>query len=331
MRLFRLRNRRFMLDIMPLYGRPIVSALDTIGLPYSPVAMTYLDYARRGKNAFWRYLVTVLLAFVFAMVFIFALMLPPIALHWVPKSIGIDMQSPAHPLAFYGGLVLTFGTLLAGLIGAAALIHKKNAGDIIGNWRWHLSALGAAGWFGFTLLGLAIDYALRPKGFSLTLGNLTPVVIVSAIIGIAVQTFAEEFIFRGYVTQGLLLATKRPWVAAILSGLIFGSVHIPNGWPQAANAVVFGVVMSLVAIRTGSLALSYGVHFINNLIGAIGIVSADDVFRGTPGILTQHTPDLLWLDTAVGAAGLIVLLVIVLKFTPKPDGSTAIAADQYPK
>ncbi len=293
--------------------------------------MTYLDYARRGKNAFWRYLVTVLLAVVFAMLLIFALMLPPIALHWVPKTIGADMQSPTHPLAFYGGLLLTFGTLLAGLAGAAALIHKKSPGDIIGDWRWRLTGLGIVGWLAFLLLGLGIDYALRPKGFSFTAASLTPVVVISAVIGISIQTFAEEFIFRGYLTQGLLLATKRPWVTAVLSGLAFGSLHIPNGWPQAANAVVFGVVMAMVAIRTGSLALSYGVHLINNLTGAIGIVSADDVFRGTPAILTQHTPDLMWFDTTVGAVALVVLLVIVLKFTPKPDVSPAIAADQYPK
>ena len=99
---------------------------------------------------------------------------------------------------------------------------------------------------------------------------------------ILVQTFTEEFIFRGFVTQGILLVLRRPLPAACVSGLVFGAMHIPNGWPQAINAVWFGIICALIAIRTGGIALTSGIHLANNYFGAMGVVSGGDVFKGQP-------------------------------------------------
>jgi len=54
-------------------------------------------------------------------------------------------------------------------------------------------------------------------------------------IGAAIQTFAEEFVFRGYLTQGLLVATRRTIPTVLISGALFGAMHIPNGLPQGPS------------------------------------------------------------------------------------------------
>ncbi len=126
------------------------------------------------------------------------------------------------------------------------------------------------------------------------------------------QTFTEELIFRGWLTQGLLLWTRRPAVAAVIAGLLFGLLHIPNGLPQAAGATLFGVAMSLVAIRTGGIAFTWGLHLVNNLLGAVVVVSSGDVFAGAPGLFTQTTPQLMWWDAAVEGVVLIILTWWVL-------------------
>ncbi len=138
---------------------------------------------------------------------------------------------------------------------------------------------------------------------------------------ILVQTFGEEFIFRGYLTQGFLLALKKPLPAAIASGLLFGSVHIPNGIPQALNATVFGIVCALIAIRTGGIALTFGLHLANNYFGAVVVVSGADVFKGSPGIITQTTPQLIWWDLCIAVAALAGALWLIFRrpyFTSAP-------------
>jgi membrane protease YdiL (CAAX protease family) len=131
---------------------------------------------------------------------------------------------------------------------------------------------------------------------------------LAAAAGLLVQTFCEEFFFRGLITQGLLLWLKRPWPAAIVSGLLFGALHIANGPQQALNAVAFGIVCSMLAIRTGGIAFTWGLHLANNYFGAVVVVSAGDVFKGSPGLFTQNTPQLMWWDLSLAVLALALFL-----------------------
>ncbi len=273
--------------------------------------MTFLDYAARGKNNWWRYILGCVFAVVIAMLLAILLLIPPIIMHWVPADIAQQMQSPAHPVVFYIANGISFGVFLLGLIATAAIFNKKRFGDVIGKWRWPHLAIGAGAWLVLIVACTAIDLALQPHGFTFTAASLTPGVVIAAIAGLGIQTFTEEFIFRGYITQGLLLATKNPLLAAILSGIVFGACHIPNGIPQAVSAGIFGVAVAWLAIRTGGLAMGYGIHLINNLFAALVIVSTDDVFKGTPAIFTQHTPGLMWVDVVSGSIAIAALAWVV--------------------
>jgi hypothetical protein len=102
-------------------------------------------------------------------------------------------------------------------------------------------------------------------------------------------------------------------VTAVVSGLIFASLHIPNGIPEAANAVVFGIVTALIVMRTGNLAFTYGLHLVNNLFGAILVVSSSDVLHGSPGVFTQATPDLMWMDVLASCAAFGVVWWLVAR------------------
>ena len=280
--------------------------------------MIWLDVAQRGKTNWWRYLVAWPLAILIALVAITVLLAAPIWLHWLPASITGDMQSAAHPIVFYGSQGLTFALFLFGFWAAIRLMHGKRFSDIRGDWSWRSFLTGMGVWLVVLILLTLIDYVIRPKGFHLSL-NLTPVAALVAIVGLLVQTFTEEFVFRGYLSQSLLLATKNQVVAIILSSLVFGAMHIPNGIPQAVGATIFGLVATTMAIRTGSLSLSYGVHFMNNLFGAIIVVSAQDVFKGAPALITQNTPDLMWSDTAIGAVAMLAATVLLLRSRKKAD------------
>ena len=274
----------------------------------------YLAYAARGKNSWWRYILAVGLALILATVLTaVVIVIVLLVTRLPPTEFAQKIQDPGHPLSFFFFNGLTFLLVLAGFAGAIAIVHRKRPGDILGAWTWRGFAAGAGMWAAALVALTLLDVAMRPKGFHVSASRDTPVLAAAALCGLAVQTFAEEFVFRGYLTQGLLLATKRPIPAAVISGLLFGALHIPNGWPQAVNAVLFGVVLSLIAIRTGGIAFGYGLHLANNLFGAVVLVSSGDAFRGSPGLFTQNTPQLMWWDTAAGAIALIALAVVVYR------------------
>lgn len=282
--------------------------------------MTYLDYAARGRNAGWRYVLALALAFIFAVVVGGVALLPLQLGGLLPTDWMVAAQDPGQPVSFFLFNGAVFGLLLAGVAFGARWIQKKRPTDLLGWWSWRLFGLGAAIWVVALTAAALIDFAVAPSGFRFTATADTPTLALAALVGLALQTFTEEYIFRGHITQGLMLAIRKPLLAALVSGLIFGAVHIPNGAPQAASATVFGVVMALIAIRTRGIAFTSGLHLVNNVFGAVVLVSAGDAFRGSPGLFSQDTPHLMWWDMAVGSLALVVVALLVrgARWLPQP-------------
>lgn len=274
---------------------------------------TYAEFAARGRNAAWRYALTLALTLVFAIaggaILIFVLQ----AARLLPADFTDHLLVPDNPNAFFLANAALFGLLLASMAAAIMIVHRKAFGDVVGLWRWERFLAGAGLWIGAMIAMALIDFAIAPDGFSLSADHRTGLLVLTAIPALAIQTFAEEFIFRGYVTQGILLAVRRIVPTALISGVIFGALHIPNGGPQAISATIFGTVLALVAIRTNGLAFAFGLHMANNLFAAVVLVSGNDVFKGAPGLFSQTTPQLMWWDTVIAALALCVVAVIAVR------------------
>ena len=282
----------------------------------------YLELAARGKTAWWRYVAAIVLAVVLWLLMVTVAIVAIELTGAMPADISQALTQPKNIQVFYGSTGGLFGLLLVSLTLAVRLLHGKRFGDIVGVWSWRRLATGAAIWLGVCTLGGVIDFLLQPSGFSSTASAATLTLALWALPSLTIQTFTEEFIFRGYITQALLLATRRPMVTAVLSGLAFASLHIPNGWPQAASAAAFGIITALIAMRTGGIAFTFGLHLVNNLFGALIMVSANDVFRGSPALITQATPHLMWLDAMFPFVALAVALWLSGAFrrlSPRPS------------
>jgi membrane protease YdiL (CAAX protease family) len=275
-------------------------------------AMTYLAYASRGKNEGWRYVVGFIAAPLLTVAVSVAIIIGLQIFHLFPQDFAREIQDPSQPAKFYPANGAVFGLLLLAFVATARIVHKKSFGDIIGQWRWAQFARGLAIWIVVLLAAGALDYLMDPAGFRITASSQTPQLAAAAFAGLAIQTFAEEFVFRGYLTQGLLVATHRIVPTALVSGLLFGAMHIPNGLPQALSATIFGILLAVIAIRTGGIAFTYGLHLANNVFGAVVLISSGDAFHGSPGVITQSTPGLMWWDVGVGAVGLLAVAAWVI-------------------
>lgn len=283
----------------------------------------FMAYARRGRNSPVRYGLTLVLGLALMMA-LGAVVLAVLELVTdLPADLAARMQDPRRFDWFFGSLGLTFLVALAGMLAACRLVLRKGLSDLLGDWRWSSWLSGAGVWIIVLSLAALSDYLIAPGGFRISAGPETLRLLAWAAPALLVQTFAEEVIFRGFVTQGLLLGVRSVLPAAVLSGIAFGAMHIPNGGPQAASATLLGIVLALVVIRTGSLAFASGLHFANNLFGAVVLVSAQDVFAGVPALVTQSTPHLMWWDTLVAALALAGLALFILRsprFAPQPPG-----------
>jgi len=282
----------------------------------------FITYAERGRTAWWRYLLTAMLGLLFAMVALALLGVVLAALHLLPPDLAQQMQASGDPWIFFTAVAVIFAILGAGIAAAALLVQRKYPGDIIGAWRWRQFLWGLLIWLAVQLILAGVDFAIAPSGFSFA-GHAPPLLALWIFGAILIQTFTEEFLFRGFVTQAIALLLRRPLPAACVSGLVFGALHIPNGWPQAINAAWFGIVCAFIAIRTGGIALTSGIHLANNYFGAMGVVSGGDVFKGSPGLVIQNTPQLQWWDLAVGVAVLAMLPWALRALRLLPGGARA--------
>ncbi|WP_437225087.1 ABC transporter permease subunit/CPBP intramembrane protease [Planctomicrobium sp. SH661] len=71
----------------------------------------------------------------------------------------------------------------------------------------------------------------------------------------------EELAFRGFILSGLQRSGRR-WLPIVISALLFGVIHmIPK---QQFNAALLGIVLGLLAVRSGSQLPGLVFHFIFN-------------------------------------------------------------------
>lgn len=110
----------------------------------------------------------------------------------------------------------------------------------------------------------------------------------SFISTVAISPISEELIFRGVFLNRLKLVV--PTVFAIfISSLLFGALH---GFGSIISAVVFGICMAILYIKTENICVPIFAHFLNNLFAEIirladvgNILFSNDLVMGFVGIL----------------------------------------------
>ena len=145
--------------------------------------------------------------------------------------------------------------------------------------------------------------------------DVTGAPVGAAIALIVVAPCTEEPICRGWVL-GSLLPKWRPWKAIVVSGLIFGLMHM-NPW-QFFYASVLGFVLGWLYWRTGSVWLCAFVHALNNgLSWFFSYFNPEIQGLTTGGYGDRPQFQAWWLDVA--AAVVLVLGIWLLhKQTPAP-------------
>lgn len=152
-------------------------------------------------------------------------------------------------------------------------------------------------WFSFFLWGIIssamvlVDYFMSPESY-LPNFELEPFLYLAAIaiILVPIQTSFEEYLFRGYLMQGIGVMAKNRWLPLVITSVIFGVMHIAN--PEVGKIGYFimvyyigtGFFLGIITLMDEGLELALGFHAANNLFTAL-LVTADWTAFQTHSIL----------------------------------------------
>jgi membrane protease YdiL (CAAX protease family) len=135
-------------------------------------------------------------------------------------------------------------------------------------WRaaW-LAFVTLAGFLLFSLIWTTVFNASKEKLLEqLGANETTALLVLSAALTCVIAPIAEEFLFRGFIFTSLR-NWRGDWLAALLTGLLFGGVHA--GSAPAVDLVplaALGFGLCLLYRATGSLYPCIAAHCVNNTI-----------------------------------------------------------------
>lgn len=146
--------------------------------------------------------------------------------------------------------------------------------------------------FGFGLIAIttivvtSLDYYSNPEDYVLQF-NLIPFVILAviAVIMIPLQTSFEEYLFRGYLMQGIGVMAKNKWLSLIITSLVFGGLHLANPEVDKFGNIIMiyyigtGFFLGIMTLMDEGMELALGFHAGNNLIAALLVTADWTVFK----------------------------------------------------
>lgn len=208
-----------------------------------------------------------------------------------------------------GGVVALLFSFIAMFIGPALAVrwlHKRPVASLFGpragGGRAFVIAGGVilAAW----LLGLAFIALILPIERNLPLPHWL-IWLAPVLIGLLIQTGAEEVLFRGYMQQQLAARFRSPLVWMVIPSVIFGLLHLDlgkgptEGWLIVAVTALFGLIAADLVARTGAIWAGWGMHFANNVFAIL--------ILGKPGLLDGAALLVLPFDEGASLRGFLIL------------------------
>jgi membrane protease YdiL (CAAX protease family) len=269
---------------------------------------TFIKQSLKGKNEWWRYLLTFMATLIGWQV---VGVLPIIALAAAKSenytdfmhaaqdnfmSMGIDKNIYLTAMIFMFLLGLLF------LVWAVKIIHRRSVLSVItsrNTFDWQRFFFGFALWFLLGVLLIFSDYALHPEDF---VWNFNPtrftILLLISLVLMPFQTSFEEIFIRGYLMQGFGILAKNRWLPLLLTSLIFGVLHGAN--PEVAKIgsllliyyILTGLLFGMITLLDEGLEIPLGLHAANNIVAALFVTTNWTVFQTDALLIDTSEPNL---------------------------------------
>jgi len=220
-------------------------------------------------------------------------------------------------------------------------LRRKPLPDVTGgwNWRWPLEfAVGGA--IGAALMGVAALFLFAGGWVSFQPGLAGWAMFGGSLLVMAGVAATEELLFRGFLFQRLIDGLGA-WPAQILIGGLFLLTHIDNPGMVGAvklwagvNIFVASLLFGLCYLRTKSLAMPIGLHFLANTVqgpilgfGVSGNSEAGLLAPQVAGAPVWLTGGAFGLEASLpGLVCLLIATALVYRFTPSASAPERLTA-----
>ena len=281
----------------------------------------YIEQAFKGLHESWKYVVGFIVVFVIATQIIGAMpLMGAIAYKTLETGNMTDMSDMSNVYSLFDSNTTLLLILIPFVVGFVALflwvkfLHKLDFKSLTTSRKkidWKRVFFSFLLWGGITIFMIVLDYQLSPENYQWNFEfNKFIVLVIIAVLLVPIQTSFEEYLFRGYLMQGIGIAAKNKWVPLLVTSFIFGMMHIAN--PEVAKIgyiimvyyIGTGLFLGILTLMDEGMELALGFHAANNLITAL-LVTANWTAFQTDSILK---------DMSEPTAGVDVLIPVIVVF-----------------
>jgi len=241
---------------------------------------------------------------------------PDFSLFHIDKNIGLIL------------MILIFAGVWLMLWLSVKFLHKRPFTSLITplkciNYRKILFAFGF--WLVLSVVFESILYAWQPDSYSIQFNwkSFIPLLLIGLVI-LPIQTTAEELVFRGYLLQGIAHFYKAPWLALLITSILFGLIHSANPEiqeygivPMQLYYITAGLFLGIITILDDGLELAIGIHAAINFFGAVISSYEGSVFQTDTILSTSYVNPWVALIMFLVAA-VIFMLICNKKYQWKP-------------
>ena len=284
--------------------------------------MSFIDKAKDGNNSFSSYLLGIVLIISVYLLGSYFLILD---LQWnfgIESFDGISQKEIVRILGnnrFLAWLIVPFLFVALFLVIHTKFVHKRTVLSIFSgreNFDWKRVLFSFSLLFSVLSLFLFIQYLSSDSlVFQFDLQKFIPLFFI-AIFLLPIQTSCEELLFRSYILQGIKMRTKKNSVAVLISGLMFGAIHIGNpeiakiGYHIIVYYMLVGVFLALISLFDNGIELALGYHAANNVFAALMITNNWQAFQ-TDAVFMDISDPGMGLDTIIGILFILPLVFFI--------------------
>jgi membrane protease YdiL (CAAX protease family) len=245
----------------------------------------YIAQAFNNLHDWWRYIIGIFIAivgvFIFSMPHIIAVFIKRLEaevdltrlddVSYLMSLFDANTNLVFILLPFVGGLIF--------LLFAVKFLHKQSITNLTTSRKkidWKRIFFAFLFWGMVSSGMILLDYYLSPESY---IDNFEPnrflVLAVIAILLLPIQTSCEEYLFRGYLMQGIGVIAKNKWMPLIITSLVFGLMHIANPEVEKLGYIVMvyyigtGLFLGIITLMDEGMELALGFHAANNLFTAL--------------------------------------------------------------
>lgn len=191
-----------------------------------------------------------------------------------------SMMSDIDSNLYLASMAFSFVVFLAVAIWIIKMFHGRSWTEVINGTkrvRWSRFFVGLAVWGVLQVGSFAINYMTDPDNFEFRFEPVRFILLtIISLTMLPIQSSCEEFVFRGYLAQGVASWTGSRLWALLIPSVLFALLHSPN--PEVAkygfgvmmaNYFLIGLTFGLISLLDDGIELAMGAHSINNILGSI--------------------------------------------------------------